>query len=312
MDFDNYANAQEHSEEIRTSRIGGLGGSDAKMVLKVGRDGTDSLSNTDLRRLAVMTGQAEPDNFGGNDYTNAGHQFEDVVANELPSDVVREYRMELADKPSNIKFGVFAHADFFDINNGIVYECKFVQKPTEKVIETYYAQLQWYYMLGAESVVLVHGTGPATAFDVQTIDTKTIDRDDDAIEYLRRGLDEIAKFIKGWMYDERVSMSYDDCQLDVQQLADRVALLAETKADISAQYDKAVEELKDTMELLGYANIKREKGEDYAGFTASVSRASKSRTFDSKKLLKAHPELDLPEYYKESARKASLTFKFNK
>ena len=46
-----------HKTEIITSRKGGFGGSDAKMFLKVGKNGIESLSETDKMRIAVALGQ---------------------------------------------------------------------------------------------------------------------------------------------------------------------------------------------------------------------------------------------------------------
>ena len=39
-----------HEQEIATSRVGGLGGSDAALVYKIGRSGIEGLSNTDKKR----------------------------------------------------------------------------------------------------------------------------------------------------------------------------------------------------------------------------------------------------------------------
>ena len=43
--------AQAHAEEIKQTRIGGLGGSDAAMVLRIGQRGLSALTATDTKRL---------------------------------------------------------------------------------------------------------------------------------------------------------------------------------------------------------------------------------------------------------------------
>ena len=59
-EFEQFSAKKAHEEEIKTSRVGGLGGSDAAMVLKIGRNGLQALSNTDVKRLRVMLGLDEP------------------------------------------------------------------------------------------------------------------------------------------------------------------------------------------------------------------------------------------------------------
>ena len=76
--------AQKHAQEIQKTRVGGLGGSDAAIVYKIGLNGLAGLTATDMRRLAVMTGKAEQVDFGGNAYTHAGHMFEDYAERHCP------------------------------------------------------------------------------------------------------------------------------------------------------------------------------------------------------------------------------------
>ena len=45
-----------HQKEIEQSRIGGFGGSDAKMFYKVGLKGMSALSATDMKRIAAAKG----------------------------------------------------------------------------------------------------------------------------------------------------------------------------------------------------------------------------------------------------------------
>ena len=69
--------AQAHAQEIQQTRVGGLGGSDAAILYKVGLNGLSALTATDHKRLAIMVGKAMQDNWNGNAYTNAGHAFEE-------------------------------------------------------------------------------------------------------------------------------------------------------------------------------------------------------------------------------------------
>ena len=145
--------AQAHAEEIKQTRIGGLGGSDAAMVLRIGQRGLSALTATDTKRLCVMVGKVEPDNFGGNEYTKAGHDFEEFAESVVPFGKYGYERERFIIQPLAKSFKVFAHADFaYGEKRTDIVECKYVQKPTDKVLTEYYAQLQWYYMLGATSV----------------------------------------------------------------------------------------------------------------------------------------------------------------
>lgn len=194
------AAAEQHAEEIRATRVGGLGGSDAALVLKIGQSGLSALNNTDLKRLAVMLGTEEQEEWAGNAYTNAGHRFEDYMAAKLlkdPHDGECKYaREERVEQRLAVNFKTFAHADFITTNGATVLECKYVTKTkdTEKVAQTYAAQLQWYYMLGVRKVVLVHGWGTVedtqkgTEFHPEGVELREIERNDSMIEQLTAGI----------------------------------------------------------------------------------------------------------------------------
>ena len=48
---------KNHQQEIEATRVGGFGGSDAAMFLRIAKKGgVDGLSNTDLYRIAVAMG----------------------------------------------------------------------------------------------------------------------------------------------------------------------------------------------------------------------------------------------------------------
>lgn len=207
--------AQKHAQEIQQTRIGGLGGSDAAIVYKIGLNGLKALTNTDMKRLAVMTGKIEQDNWGGNAYTNAGHLFEDYAESVLPFDGPYEREKVIEQKLAH-NFKTFAHADFVSYAKGttnmIVIECKFVQEPTEKVAEKYSAQLQWYYALGAKNVMLYHGTGTVEPFEVAECFTQFIERDENTIAILLNGIKILDEALsKGWEPDacEKSRIKFD-------------------------------------------------------------------------------------------------------
>ena len=97
-------------------------------------------------------------------------------------------------------FGTMAHADY--TIGGNVFELKYIYNtPTGKVAQRYECQLQWYYMLGAEAVVLVHGEGCAEPFQCFRVHEWFIQRDEEMIAALREAC-EWADFV----IDEAVKM----------------------------------------------------------------------------------------------------------
>lgn len=177
---------------IAESRVGGLGGSDAAMVRKAA---TSRLTDTDIKRLLVMVGRMPYQGFAGNAATRAGYKFEEEVAEWFHSVKMQTEAEHELTAPLSQYFKTFAHADFWHEQTGTVYECKYSQKPTPEVIRHYYAQLQWYYLLGAKTVKLVHGTGSVEPFNVESLDFIKIERDEDCINELREGLKNIEEYI---------------------------------------------------------------------------------------------------------------------
>lgn len=269
-DFEKYVNSEEHSQEIQRTRVGGLGGSDAALVYRVGLNGLAGLTNTDLKRLAVMCGLSEQVDFGGNAYTNAGHKFEDWYEgagfDNIDMECGEEYQREFVmEQPLAKSFKTFAHADFAEGNfmRPVVIECKFVTtKTTDEVEKTYQAQLQWYYMLGAESVTLAHGTGTVdsaeagTEFKVEEVKTVRIERDDAFVNILLNGIRTLdGALLGGWLpvVKEKAELTTTPAVVfDAFVKLQSAKLMAEQAKDDEKQA-KAV--LIEYMDALGYNGI---------------------------------------------------------
>ena len=120
-----------------------------------------------------------------------GHAFEDYMqekitglqnAQGISGTLERERCMR---GESYNYFGTMAHADY--TIGSSVFELKYIYNtPTAKVAQRYECQLQWYYMLGAESVVLVHGEGCAEPFQCFRVREWFIPRDEEMIAALRK------------------------------------------------------------------------------------------------------------------------------
>lgn len=300
--------AQKHAQEIRQTRIGGLGGSDAGIVYKIGLNGLGALTSTDMRRLAVMTGKVEQDDWSGNAYTHAGHVFEDFAEKNLPFGNDGYEREKVLECKLARNFRTFAHADFVtgEMCNDVI-ECKFVQKPTDKVTAEYYAQLQWYFLLGAQSVTLYHGQGTADPFEVETGELVQIERDETTIKILLAGIKTLDEALtKGWEPDTCEKIELINTPESVQRAFDEMAGIKAQEAQLKARKDEATAVLKQYAEDWGYSSIFSTGEEKHQ---AIYTRASVAMTFDTAKFLKEHPEFDRPEYYKKTSRSACITFK---
>ena len=191
--FDKLTAAQQHAKEIQSSRFGWFGGSDAKMLLDVYLKRRDflTMSNTQRARFEVLMGWQQP-RVGDLDTPciRAGHSFEDYMQDKIKglknAQCIKgtlERERFLMGAQYNY-FGTMAHADY-TIGDS-VFELKYIYNtPTDKVAQRYECQLQWYYMLGADSVVLVHGEGCAEPFQCFRVHEWYISRDEELIAALR-------------------------------------------------------------------------------------------------------------------------------
>lgn len=303
-EFEQLSAKVSHDEEIKTSRVGGLGSSDAAMVLKIGRNGLQSLCTTDVKRLRVMLGLDEPNNFGGNAATEAGHAFEDYICDRLnliyPLKVKREEKMI---GPDFGAFKTFAHADF--MTGQKVIECKFVQKTTQEVLGRYYAQLQWYYYLGAECVTLCHGVGNVDPFEVMDYTFLDVPRDEQAVEMIEKGLQLIVEYCQ----NEQAGSAPAEVDLQTKQrILVRKYMTRKRKIDaLTAEMDAIKNELQAFMEN---GNISKMSGlfdKDNAA-VVTFRKGSTRRTLDTTKVLAQYPELnEQGALWKTTTAKSSLT-----
>ena len=284
---------------MRRSHANGFGGSDAKMFAKIGTKGIESLSTTEKKRILVALGKMEAEDFGGNVYTEAGHLFEDWC--EQGNYIKNSEREKYIEREGLAKhFKVFAHADFYNGQTGEVYECKYSQDESSKVFDDYYAQLQWYYMLGAERVTLVHGWGSVLPFDVVDFIKIEADQDDDFIACLRDGIAELDKAVEDGAFDD-----YNTTDVTISDMDEETAAACRALGIVIAKM-KEVEKLADEhkatllawMEAHGVLNIKGD------GFTVSYVSPTTRKTFDTKKAQADFPALKDDQYYKTSAVKS--------
>ena len=290
-----------NNEELKRSHANGFGGSDAKMFAKIGTKGIESLSTTEKKRILVALGKMEADDFGGNVYTEAGHLFEDwCEQGNFIKNSEREKYIEREGLAKNFK--VFTHADFYNEQTGEVYECKYSQDPTYKVFEDYFEQLQWYYMLGAQSVTLVHGWGAVLPFNVAGYGFQEVEKEEATIYYMKQGIEILDQAIDEGMFDDYKQTEIADTDMG-GEAAKAVRALAYIMTTIK-EAEQLAEQHKATllawMEAHGVLNIKGE------GFAVSYVSPTTRKTFDTKKAQADFPALKDDKYYKTSAVKSSV------
>ena len=301
--------AKAHAEEIQRTRVGGLGGSDAALVLRVATKGLAGLTATDLKRLCVMVGTSTQEDWGGNAYTNAGHAFEDYAEHALPFGKEGYERERFVEAKLALNFKTFAHADFAaGSKRDQIIECKFVQLTTPKVSAKYWPQLQWYYMLGAKSVHLYHGIGNVEPFEVEEGALVPIERDQETIDLLLHGIKLLDDALtNGWRPEpiekEVVSNTPDVVQKAFEAMAD----IKEREKALAAEKAQAAETLKQYCEDWGFIGILADDGTKRQ---VIYTKAGVSKTFDAAAFLKDHPEFNnQPEYWKTTKRASSVSFK---
>ena len=306
---------KNHQQEIENTRVGGFGGSDAALFLRIAKKGgVDGLSNTDLYRIAVAMGIKPYVPVSPTEAMQNGHIFEDSYARYLDAQgkpYQREVKLLAKKQPKNFK--IFAHADFtfdgkvYKTNDTFIFvhECKFIQDQAttiEEVAKNYQAQLQWYYLLGAEYVGLIRGYGDPNHPKMEIFE---VDEDEEIINQLKEGIRLLDEAISdGWApeIEEEFASAMSEKMQNI--IADYERLKFEKNA-----IDEKLDELqKQIIEYMAIGNVAK-----INGTLGTISRTADSvvESFDSKKFEKENPDV-YQQYIKKSTRKGSLRYTINK
>ena len=283
-----------HKNEIEATRVGGFGGSDAKMFYKIGLKGLSALNNTDKKRIRVAKGIDEYKPVPVSEAMQRGHNFEDWYEKQAFAPIAEREVVISSMLAKNFK--TFAHADFF--SNGEVWELKCLANPG-KAYEDYFEQLQWYHRLRATKVWLVVCDSSKEFSDGVLLPVE-IKRDNNVIDILSNGIK---------LLDE----SWDDLDLAVGDDWNETDLMPFEKQDIVAftSYLQQIKELealaeereKAVLEFMRANNIKSLKSDYY---TVTFTPDGTKSTLDKSKLFKEHPEINETDYQKISPRKAFI------
>lgn len=295
---------EKHNEEIRATRVGGFGGSDAAMVLEIAeriREGQQLTTAQKHRLLQVKGLEARPD-FDSPEI-QAGRAFEDEVAKSLePMGWDRETYMQPNTNSSMAvrqHFRVFAHADFYNFKTNTVTECKWSRKFSHDGLKNKYAaQLQWYYMLGADAVCLCSDTADGRK-------TTDVARNGRMVETLIKSLEIIDEVLP--------NIDLTITERGINELPPTVAALMkdiETMTKLLAQDEEMLKAKK--VELMSYMD--RYNLNKVWSNTASVTYTAPSSSvgFDAKKFEKDHADLFAAYRTKLTKKAGYLIVKINK
>ena len=286
---------ENHNEEIKATRVGGFGGSDAATVLAIA-DRINSglpLTTTQKHRLLQLQGLEECPTFDSPEI-QAGRDFEDRLAEVLcPRGWDRETMLKGAKRNH---FRVFAHADFCDRDANAVVEAKWSRKKNvEELLATYAPQLQWYYTLGVSDVTLMCDTEDGQH-------TVTVERDEEMIDAIYAALDLIDENFDS--LDLAIDEA-DDSQLppDVLAIKNEIAIIKRRMAADDARLKELNAELMHWMEE---SQIWKVSGDDC---TVTYTLPSVVTSFDAKKFEAEHPDVYAQYKTKVTKKSAYLTIK---
>ncbi len=290
-----------HQQKIEESRVGGFGGSDAKMFYKIGLNGLSALSNTDKMRIRVAKGIDEYKPIMQTEAMQKGHDFEDWFAEECSeflSKFIREHKVESESELAR-NFNVFAHADFYNIEDRRVIELKCVSN-VDTVQDDYMPQLQWYFMLGCSEVGLVVCDSKFDDFSDGLQDPVDIEPNENYIKTLLHG---IKLLDDNWDdLDLKIGDEWDESDLfpsEQKEVQLMTSYLQQIKA-MEAQIEESKAKLLDMMTESGVKSIKSD------AYNITVVPPGTTSRFDKKKLLSDYPEINEADYTATSERKAYL------
>ena len=291
----------QHQNEIERTRVGGFGGSDARMFYKVGLKGLSALSNTDKKRIAVAKGLQPYKAIKKTAAMQKGHDFEDWLGAHMTLNPKKNnYREAFLTKKLAKNFKTFAHADFYFKAISSVWELKCVSElDADKVVETYMHQLQWYFMLGIRQVTLII-TDSSKEFHIDNLSSKSISRDENYIKILENGIKLIDDAWDSFGSEEDGDMEEADLMpWDKTTVVALTDYFREIKR-LEAQAEELKAQILEFMEAQEINSIKS----DY--YTISYIGESEAATFDKKKLFAEHPEINESDYLKISKKKSFI------
>lgn len=313
-----------YKDEIISSRVGNLGGSDARILAAMAKNGC--VQRAQVERLAIAKGLYERPNI-----TNIAMQYGDFIENMIYDSLVQvDERWESnkcfrSQKYGREGLGLLVHIDFslFDESRDkpllLWVECKATTTDIEQTYKDYKEQLYVEYVLGKElaeqlgadfklelchydaSVMFEDESQLQFAFDPDKISRKKVIFKKPVFD-IASGMDIAAQYVSEMTEYKREEIDWDYLPAEVQEQMKQVNNIL---VSIKEKQD-SIEEFKSRFyDFLCKNEIKSVKT---PYFTISRVDEAISMQFDKVKFASEHPEL-VAEYQKEVKKKGYVLIK---
>lgn len=313
-----------YKDEIISSRVGNLGGSDARILAAIAKNGC--VQRAQVERLAIAKGLYERPNI-----TNIAMQYGDFIENMIYDSLVQvDERWESnkcfrSQKYGREGLGLLVHIDFslFDESRDkpllLWVECKATTTDIEQTYKDYKEQLYVEYVLGKElaeqlgadfklelchydaSVMFEDEFQLQFAFDPDKISRKKVIFKKPVFD-ISSGMDIAAQYVSEMTEYKREEIDWDYLPAEVQEQMKQVNNIL---VSIKEKQD-SIEEFKSRFyDFLCKNEIKSVKTPYF-----TISRVDEviSMQFDKVKFASEHPEL-VAEYQKEVKKKGYVLIK---
>lgn len=314
----------DYKQEIRDSRRGCLGGSDARLLQQISECGY--IPDSAKKRLAVCKGLIENDDSFQTNAMRAGDVIENAIYEHLTQldESYQSNPLWVSEKYSKPNCRLICHPDIVKVDKEKklvkVYECKCTKYPIEDTLHTYRPQLYIEYLLGQEyaktlgrgynvAVYLVHyntqglDLSEGIEFDVDRLTTKSVKfrgglfSVEKAMEIIDDYLNNLDYYVEG----DVVEAEYLPTEI-YDKFANVATILREIK-----EREKQVETFKQRLyDFLSERGITKVKCDD---FSFSLVKPTTSKSFDAKTFLadytQVHPVLAkrVKEKYTKTSQK---------
>lgn len=305
----------EHKQEIINTRVGGLGSSDAKMVIGIAERG--QLNYSDKERIAVMLGLAEKRQITSK-AIELGNIIEDAVfevfKTQFGENIVSNPRYTM-DIPT-ISYRIGNHIDFeVSTPNELIWvEHKSTIHGIGRAQEDYKHQLAWHTMLGQEKA---QAEGKKFHLMLSHYDTNEFDGEFNADKLSIVGVAPnahlIDKICKGLLIINEQIPTFEWQPNEGILHASSLPAEINDKCEMMAEHLRKIKEMTEQVdtfkqrmcELMVANNVKSIVTD---AFTITLTEQSVSTTFDKAKFSKEHPDM-VAQYEKKSIRKPYVNIK---
>lgn len=304
----------EHKQEIINTRVGGLGSSDAKMVVGIAERGT--LNYADKERIAVMLGLAEKRQITSK-AIELGNIIEDAVfevfKTQFGENITSNPRYEIQ---LYLDYRVSNHIDFeISTPDELIWiEHKSTIHGINQALEDYKYQLAWHTMLGQDKAL---NEGKKFRLMLSHYDTNGFDGEFNAdklnIVEVKSNKYYIDKIGKGLLFINEALPTFTWEKNEGILHASSLPTEINDKCEMMATHLRKIKELTEQVdtfkqrmcELMVANNVKSIVTD---AFSITLVEQSVSTTFDKSKFAKEHPEM-VAQYEKKQTRKPYVTIK---